>query len=677
MSKTRRETADHRREIAPADDTTRAGMDRLLGIAACIAAGCLVILLSWFKLSSVDIGYHLAYGRHFLETGHIVELDPHLYPETAKQFVNANWGSQVVMALMEKIGGAAGLISLRIGLIAIVFACMVGVVRRAGGGWLSIAMAWTLTALAAYERFSMRPELFSYAAMMVLLIVLMRGIQTWRGIATIVLVQLAWTNLHSYFVVGLLMTCAFFLEALWQAWRSRRADESSHNAARSHFKLIAFAFVLQITVCFINPWHYRGATFPFATLAFLQSHDVMGGAGGSTMSAWSDISEFQSPFTFLQQRINYRTLDAYLWLLGIAALGTIAMIWRRRTAHIFVVLILLIMSLQMRRNIAQFAFVAAPLSMAALAALGAHGNIFSRWRKPARSFIALMLILLCSWWSVSICNGNFYYAERRITREFGGGYNEKAFPIRAAKWISDHADALQPQLFVDYFTSSNAIPWLPNKFPIYVDTNTFAYADETLGTAFKLGKGDIPHQLFFKQYDINVVLLHSGPDTQMLIRAIVADRGEWALVYFDEYHLIFVRRIAAHVPLIAANEKTETDLNAQSWIGFLTGPAPTKAMTLGTAVGVPMSLGWHRPAATLMEEAVRLATDYDDAWNYLGVCEGNLGNAAARQRQYNEAKQHWQRAVDCFNTTLRLNPEHAEAAKYLETTRSKLQLMPN
>ncbi len=61
-----------------------------LGIAACVAVGCFILAVSWFKLSSLDTGYHLAYGNHFLETGKIVEVDPYLYPETAVPFINAN-----------------------------------------------------------------------------------------------------------------------------------------------------------------------------------------------------------------------------------------------------------------------------------------------------------------------------------------------------------------------------------------------------------------------------------------------------------------------------------------------------------------------------------------------------------------------------------------------------------
>jgi hypothetical protein len=42
-----------------------------------------------------------------------------------------------------------------------------------------------------------------------------------------------------------------------------------------------------------------------------------------------------------------------------------------------------------------------------------------------------------------------------------------------------------------------------------------------------------------------------------LIRNLVHDDGEWALVYFDSHVVIFVRRIPAHLDVIAANQVGE------------------------------------------------------------------------------------------------------------------------
>jgi hypothetical protein len=131
-----------RTSLSPAVGSTR----DTLGLAAAIASGLVVLALSWTKLGSIDLGYHLAYGRHFLATCHIVEVDPFLYPENAKPFVNANWGSQAIMALVEKAVGAGGLFALCIGLIVVIFGAMAWIVLRKTKSAFALAFAWLLGA---------------------------------------------------------------------------------------------------------------------------------------------------------------------------------------------------------------------------------------------------------------------------------------------------------------------------------------------------------------------------------------------------------------------------------------------------------------------------------------------------------------------------------------------------
>src|SRR5690606_4544396 len=135
-----------------------------------------------------------------------------------------------------------------------------------------------------------------------------------------------------------------------------------------HLRRMTLALGFALAACFIHPWGYKAALFPLKTLEFLQSHEVMGGsAGEAAKSAWSEISEFQSPFSFIGEPINRWTVHAYFAALAIAAIGLYGALRRGRPGFLFSIAILLIMSTQMRRNIAQFALVCAPIGAAALA----------------------------------------------------------------------------------------------------------------------------------------------------------------------------------------------------------------------------------------------------------------------------------------------------------------------
>ncbi len=652
-----------RQPTPPTSIRSRGSLD-YAGLIACASAACCVLALSWHKIESLDTGYHLAYGKHFLDHGRIVERDPFLLPQNAEPFVNANWGSQIVMAIAHRAAGPSGLIAVRTLLLVIVFTGIAVVLRRYTTSLSWLAAAWLLAGIAGYERFSLRPELFSYAIMLVMLTLLSRLTLHRRHVVLIALLQLLWVNLHSYFLIGLFLTGALIAGELLVTQNGDRPQR---------LRAFGIALAAQVVACFMNPWGWRGAIFPIQTLSYLRRANAMGGGPESpSASAWSLISEFHSPFRYVGELINARTMHAYYVLLVIAAIGIVACIVRRRLGTMLLLILLMAMSFQMRRNIAQFALAGAPLAMGAITALM---TIRSQTPKWLRLLPPTLVTLASIWWTVGLVNGRFYYAERRITRQFGTDYSQRTFTTDAVKWLAAHQD-LQPNLFVDYFSSSNTLPWLPGRFKLFVDTNTFAYKEETLAAAFDLGLGKRAHADIFDHEEINVALLHSGPDTQPLIMRLVADYTNWALVYFDRQAVIFIRRIPEHIEIIKANHPTAANLDPRGWIDSYAEPNFTKALSLGTAVNIPLALGWHAQAADLMREAVRLAPDYHDAWYFLAVCEANLGNASARVQMMSDARFHFGKAENAVYRAKELAPPNVQYRKLWDDMNAVLKSMP-
>lgn len=633
-----------------------------------------MLALGWFKLSSLDIGYHLAYGRHFLDQGEIVGFrpDPFLLPETAVPFVNANWGSQVVMALADRVAGTTGLTALRIGLIVVMMTAIAVTVRAYTASLTAVAFAWVIAAVGAYERFSMRPELFSYVIMLIQLAIMVQTRRvcgtrlSFRVLTAMVILQIAWVNLHSYFLVGVLTACAFWSDAAWQAFRSRRVP-AERIFAIERFRRMCLLTALTVVACFVHPWGYRAAVFPLRTLAYLQSHEVMGGVPGEAeKSAWAEISEFQSPFEFRSLPINRWTIRAYAVVMALSAAGVVLLARRGEIGPALVVLMLFIMSTQMRRNIAQFSLAAAPLSLAALNAVSTGRRL-----KMVRRVMIGGLCLASLAGATAVASGDWYFSERRISREFGFGYSTSAFARQAAAWLTEQPE-LKPNLFVDYFASSNTLPWLDKRFKLFVDTNTFAYREETLRLAYDVGLGKVPHGPFFDRYGINVVLLHGGPDTQTLIGAMTRDSGEWALVHVDSTAVIFVRRIPEHVPVIVKHAVQERDADMRAWIAARSGPSAARAMAIGSAASIPISLGWWQSAAVLCDEAVRLRSDYVEAWINLGICHGNLANAAARAGRGDETLRLAREAIRNFERATAIEPDNALAKENLRRARASI-----
>lgn len=665
-------------QSTPPGSTSPRSVDRL-GIAASVIAGLFVLALSWFKLASVDIGYHVAYGGEFLDHGTIVDRDPFLLPSVAKHFINANWGSQVIMAVAFRVAGAGGLIALRVLLIATIFGLMGWIVRRATGRWQPVAWTWLVAGLAAYERFTMRPELLSYAVLLAMLAVLHRRTLTRRGVIALVLLQLLWVNLHSYFLIGLMLTGAYAAVGVVGLLPGRSDDGETTNR-RSQVRLLVAALVFQIAVCFINPWFHEGAMFPFGALRNLKERGVLASEPGQTAadSPWSAISEFHSPWSHVGLRAGSRTLFGYVVLLALAAIATVVAILRRRWAELLFLAILFAMSLQMRRNIAQFALAGAPIAICLIAA-ARNGIGPSAVRKLGSMGASVTVMVFAIVWCIGIVEGRFYFSERRLNREFGAGWSDRSFINGAAAWLASQADTsgvFNPGdgLFVNYNASSNVLPWLGHRFRMLVDTNTFAYDEDVLGLAQRLGQGTPQYTEDLDTLGLGVVLIQCGADADGLARQLAADFTEWQLVYFDQRAVIFVRRTSRHVPLIAVNRLNSSKLDPNTWIAETRGSARSRALQLGMAAQVPLVLNWSDRAIPILQQAVQLAPDYDEAWVNLGQCFGIRANRARVEgRTAEQAATDLQEAIRCFETALRVYPKSAEAAINLHKARQSLE----
>ncbi len=672
----------------------RPGRSRPLVGAAALLAGALVAALSLNELAGVDLGYHLVYGRRILDAGEIVRRDPFLYSPSAVEFVNANWGSQAIIALVERLGGGAGLSIFASGLIAAAFALVAATLRRAGAGWGVVGPVWLLAGLAAYERFTLRPELFTFlfAAAWVLLVPIVCA-RPVRGCLISFLLQAAWTNLHGYFVVGPIWTGSMLVGAALRhafgrsSGRDARGAPPSQAAAPNYpdaggrrdsplrADVLAMILLAQVAGCFVNPRGPEGALFPLRALNVLRQQEApFGGPGGVGDAPWAAISEFHAPLSYVGFPAARRTIDAYLLLLAMTVAGCAAALRIGRWDHAAGLAALALMSLAMRRNIAVLALAGTPIAAGALAGWFRASVRLRPIRGPAVRAAALMTVLACAYWLPQVSSGQFYASERRAYRRFGAGVSPQVVPCGAAAWLRAQS-ALRPRLFADFFSSSNVIPLLGPGDAVFVNTNTFAYAPDALATLHDVCGGRVPHAELFDRLGVNVVLLHADDNTRPLISALYADPA-WPLAWFDAAFVVFVRRIPEHAEIVARRRAMPADLRVDEWVAAAhrRGTRPGFDLTLRSAV--PICVGWFERSHDLLQHAVGLDPDLPEAWLNLGVCHAMLANRLVRGGgSPPRIALRLQRAVACFERVKALEPGNAAADANLDRARRALRAL--
>ena len=84
-----------------------------------VALPVLAALLA--SLSSVDLAYHLRAGDEIVRTGAIPRVDTWTFTADGLPWLDQQWGSQVILSTVYRIGGWTGLALFRAGLVGVVF----------------------------------------------------------------------------------------------------------------------------------------------------------------------------------------------------------------------------------------------------------------------------------------------------------------------------------------------------------------------------------------------------------------------------------------------------------------------------------------------------------------------------------------------------------------------------
>ncbi len=655
---------------------------RLVAIFAMCVAVLLAAVLGVRTISSPDIGYHLAYGEEFLDHGRIVDHNDFIYTlpdptladrrnlspgswydrEGHYRFPNANWLSQVIMAAVHRWFGPVGLSVLQAAMVLAVFLLITVIMLKLGVPPLLAGAGVLLAAMTAYDRFNLRPEMFGYTVLAAQLYLLVVAKLRWRVAAAMVVLQLLLVNLHSYFLLGLVLTGAAFIDRVVMAiWPKKNVPAAEAPDYRRQANMLAFVLVAQIVVCFINPWTWRLAMLPVDTLLFMQKHHIAGDPATAT-HPWSYIGEMYRPFApgaFLE----FKSTQAYRILLAAAALGFVLSLLKKRFAFALIIAAMTAVSLSMRRNIGVAAIVITPLALAASWQFLAPviGQTQFRMRNAAIAAAGLVLAAVCGWFTLSVVDQRFYYEEQSPYR-FGTGFSRLNLPLDMTQWLTEHKP--KGRIWADWDASCSVHYFTSPRPDVPALTNIWAYPPSVMKEMMDFDYAVRPFDEAVKKYSLEIAALRVGRGTIKLVEELSRD-SKWAVVYIDGMHVLFLRRGGQNDGLIDECEITEANLKTAKLIDHLrtTDPVPAHALY---SCGLTLDrLGWLTAAVEVFEAAVKEDPESYRAWNMLGVCLAKRGIIKVCVKDPGHVRD-FKAARDAFSKALEINPGYTEAARHLQ-----------
>jgi hypothetical protein len=519
---------------------------RLLGIVLGLLLIAHLVLLGFFKISSLDTWFHLKQGELYVTTHSLPTQDPFAFTTQGREWIKYSWLADVLFYLVYAAAGFPGLILLRLSLLFLLAFLLYRMLRGCGLHPLAAVLLVFVASLALRFRLFIRPEILSFLLLLTTMAILLRLQAAPRWAAYVLVpVQIVWTNVHASFVFGIglpgLVLLANLLPGnrLTPGWDQLRLD-------RTRIRHLAGAVVCLPFAALLNPQGFSMLLFPLR-----QNRMIRLTAFPEWQGVWGlpemDPVWWEPVIIFMVVLFAFVAVSILLWA------------WENRFDPVGwgVALSMGTYAVMRNRAVPYFVLAALPLLALALIRVVRHLPDEESDRPPewlARVGVVACLLVL----TTSIVDQAF------LTRRFAPGFGVAShfFPEGAAAFLERHR--LDGRVFNSYQFGGYLMwrRWPDNQVFIDGRYDAVLFGEDLFESYIAAYRSPAALDRIAAAYGVEILVLDANPDDQM---GHIRHHPNWARVYWDPVAEVFVRRGERYATFIAAHEyrltRSEADLS--------------------------------------------------------------------------------------------------------------------
>jgi hypothetical protein len=467
-------------------------------------------LLAFRSIDDLDYGIHVGTGRWILQNGRVPSTDPFTWSIPEHVYIAYHWGFQVIVAGLYERLGHLGPVLLRFALVLLTAAALVGSVVARKVDVVLAGVCGLLALVAAEVRFAVRPELFTY----LFLALLMLTLDLWRNSSRRVLLLLplifiGWVNTHIY-ILGFVILGAHVIEQVYR----RTVDKG--------FLVIS---LLAAAALLVNPYGLDAVMEPLRLFTRMSKDNIFA----------QHITELASPLALDDNPRRYGLtvhFGAWASLLVLAVPAIVGLYRSRRVADLIVLTLFAGLSLVAVRNITLFVVVAVPLIGSGLTLLlSSRSEGLESVRRVAWNMTVAMGLLLC----VRVSTGAWYAHQRRPVH-MAAVVERSTLALEAAQFV-ERMD-LKGRGFNNFNVGGALILGAPSH-PIYIDGRNEVTGERFFRDYLEILKPN-NFEKFLQSFRIEYVVL--GHSNMMHLVNYLLSSNSWTVVYYDSVGVVFVRK---------------------------------------------------------------------------------------------------------------------------------------
>lgn len=599
-------------------------------LAVTLIVSLLVLAASLYPASDPDLYIMLATGRYVAQTGRAPQADQWSHTAQGRPWAMHEWLAGWLFYRLHQAWGIGSIIILKAALLALAFVSALLAMRLMGVSPHAALITAALALLAANHGFGERIQVFSFFFISFTILWLERhrtGELPYKVFLPVLLVLMFfWSNIHFAHLLGVFIVGLYFIDEAIAAIRSRKWPGLIKPGA---------SFLSALAVTGINPYGYQHAVAALTSYFRPEMRQA-------DVQITSSIVEY---LPLLHPGFSREPMVIYGLIWIAFSLAGMILGWRRLR---FPFLVLWALFTWWAFGYVRFLWLQVFITMAgvgacwqgALEALNSKYKIQNAKVKISGNLIFGLLVLL-------IIGGAALYQRsgKHLWQRAGLGWKPRMYSDAGAGFLKRHRDG--GRVYND-FDIGGYLLW--KEIPVFVDGRIAPYVGtEVLDDFFRIYGGRLD---LLDEYGVDWIILPYARAFQTEVfnrlNLRLRESGAWALVYWDDACLIYVRRIEKYSPVIRQYEYRYVNPAVfdfrhppREYLGELERKLADEPGALMPRIMAGNYFFFNGDAAMAEREFRKvLAADPDNA-----PAHNNLGNAYLRQGRLEEAISSYKKAV--------------------------------
>jgi hypothetical protein len=599
-------------------------------LPAIVLVCLLAVAFSAYPASDPDLFIMLAAGKLFFETGQTPKVDAWSHTVPGRPWVHHEWLSSLALYGIYSLGGITLVIIAKSLMVSAAFAAaMLNAKARGSGAAAAVAFSF-LGLLAANHGFGERIQIFSFFALSLLMLAVARhrqGMMSLKTLFALVLPLFAlWANMHIGFMVGLGYMGALAASELLSGFVKRMPPR---------VPALTMLFFCAVLATGLTPYGYGILVKLVAVLISPQEWEF-------NLLVTRAIYEYQP---LLSSRLSMEPMIgiglAWIFLVAAGLIHNYKKIWM---SDLLAAAAWGYFTFSSIRYLWFFVFLTLPSAIT-----NWHQILARVWEKASVRFPRLRA---AGRWAPAVAiafalAGSALYQRsgKHLWQRAGLGWKPRMYSDAGADFLKQHLDG--GKVYND-FDIGGYLLW--KEIPVFIDGRIAPYmGTEVLDDFFRIYGGRLE---LLDRYGVDWIFLPYGRSGQVdafnRLNGLIRASGRWALVYWDDASLIYVRRAEKYSSVIRQYEYRYVNPAV-----FDFSPPPREYLNelerkLAEEPGALMprimagNYFFYNGDAAMAEREFRqvLESDPDNA-----VVHNNLGNAYLRQGRLKEAMASYKKAV--------------------------------